>query len=237
MIGDNKLQRLDKILSNAGVASRKELKGMIRAGRVKVNGMTVKNPEEKFDEKTVQLTVDGTDIRKNQMVVLMLHKPAGYVTSTSDPRDKTVMELIGEEYRKLDVKPVGRLDKETEGLLLFTNDGDLAHRIISPKKEIWKTYFARHEGTAQEEDVQAFWEGLTLKDGTKCLPGELIPKGEGESVIRICEGKYHQVRRMMASRGMPVLYLKRTAEGDLTLGDLPLGSFRELTAQEISHIL
>ena len=237
MIGDNKLQRLDKILSNAGVASRKELKGMIRAGRIKVNGMTVKNPEEKFDELTVQLTVDGVDVRKNQTVVLMLHKPAGYVTSTADPRDRTVMELISKEYRKLGVKPVGRLDKETEGLLLFTNDGDLAHRIISPKKEIWKTYFAKHEGTAREEDIHAFREGLILQDGTKCLPGELIPQGKGESLIRICEGKYHQVRRMMASRGMSVLYLKRTAEGNLTLGDLPLGAFRELTAQEISHIL
>lgn len=231
------MQRLDKILSEAGVASRKELKSIIRGGRVLVNGQVVKNPEEKFDEATAEIIFDGAPVRKNSVVVLMLHKPAGYVTSTDDPRDRTVMELIPESYRRLDVKPVGRLDKDTEGLLLFTNDGNLAHSLISPKKEVWKAYYAQHEGTATREDVEAFAEGIVLRDETKCLPAVLEPLGAGESVIRIREGKYHQVRRMMASRGMPITYLKRTEEGNLALGDLPLGQIRELSTEEIASLL
>ena len=164
----------------------------------------------------------------------MLNKPAGFVTATEDPVERTVMELLPPEYRHLDVKPVGRLDKATEGLLLFTNDGDLLHRLISPKKEVPKVYYARHEGTAGEDDVLAFAEGLTLRDGTVCLPAKLEPIGSGESLVTVCEGKYHQVRRMMASRSMTVLYLERREEGPLTLGDLSRGAVRELTEEEIS---
>ena len=143
------------------------------------------------------------------------------------------MELLPEQYRHFDLKPVGRLDKATEGLLLFTNDGDLLHRLISPKKEVPKIYYARHEGAATEEDVAAFAAGLILKDGTQCLPAKLEPLGAGESLVTVCEGKYHQVRRMMASRSMPVLYLERRQEGPLTLGDLPRGQIRLLTEAEI----
>ena len=131
---------------------------------------------------------------------------------------------------------MGRLDKATEGLLLFTNDGDLLHRLISPKKEVPKVYYARHEGTASEEDVAAFAAGLTLGDGSLCLPAKLEPLGAGESLITVCEGKYHQVRRMMASREMPVTYLERKQEGGLTLGDLPRGAVRELTEAEIREL-
>ena len=143
------------------------------------------------------------------------------------------MELLPLEYRHLDLKPVGRLDKATEGLLLFTNDGDLLHRLISPKKEVPKVYYARHEGTAGEDDVRAFAEGLTLRDGTVCLPAKLEPLEPGESLVTVCEGKYHQVRRMMASRSMTVTYLERREEGPLSLGELPRGSVRELTEEEI----
>jgi 16S rRNA pseudouridine516 synthase len=167
-------------------------------------------------------------------VVLMLNKPAGFVTATEDKNDRTVMELLPEGYRHLDVKPVGRLDKATEGLLLFTNDGDLLHRLISPKKEVPKVYYARHEGTATGEDIKAFAEGLALRDGTKCLPAKLEPVGPGESLITVCEGKYHQVRRMMASRSMHVEYLQRRQEGGLRLQDLPLGQCRELTDAELA---
>ena len=222
------MQRLDKMLSEAGVASRKELKNIIKAGRVTVDGAVVKIPEMKVDEQTADVRVDGQSIGRQRPVVLMLHKPAGFVTSTDDPRDRTVMELIPEEYRYLDPKPVGRLDKETEGLLLFTNDGQLAHRILSPKSRIWKRYYAEHEGCAGEEDVEAFAAGITLKDGDVCLPAKLIPQGEGKSLVEVCEGKYHQVRRMLASRGMPVTYLKRIAEGGLELGTLPMGEVREI---------
>ena len=227
------MQRLDKILSEAGVASRKELKTIIRAGRVSVNGSVIKDPEQKFDETAAEITVDGVSVRKKGTVLLMMHKPAGYVTSTDDPRDPTVMQLLPEEYLKLDVKPVGRLDKETEGLLLFTNDGDLAHRIISPKAGVWKTYYAEHVGRAENEDVEAFRRGIVLKDGTQCLPAELEPLGDGKSLIRVQEGKYHQVRRMMASRDMTVQYLKRTGEGNLTLGTLAKGEITEISPDQL----
>jgi 16S rRNA pseudouridine516 synthase len=146
------------------------------------------------------------------------------------------MELLPLEYRLQDVKPVGRLDKETEGLLLFTNDGNLLHRLISPKKEVPKVYYARHEGTADAQDIEAFSSGLTLRDGTVCLPAKLEPLGPGESLITVCEGKYHQVRRMMASRGMHVTYLERRREAGLDLNGLPRGEIRELTPEEVESL-
>ena len=228
------MQRLDKILSDAGIATRKELRQIIRAGRISVNGQIVLQPEQKFDETACDLLLDGVPIRKNAPVLLMLHKPAGYVTATEDARDPTVMELIPEEFRRLGVKPVGRLDKDTEGLLLFTNQGDLAHHILSPKHTVWKTYYAQHEGTAAQEDIEAFRAGIVLRGDEKCLPAELIPLGDGESRIRVREGKYHQVRRMMASRGMPVTYLRREAEGNLELGDLSPGQVREVDVKAFS---
>lgn len=227
------MQRLDKILSDAGVASRKELKTIIRSGRVKVNGAIVRLPEEKFDEKNVQILVDDIPVGAPESILLMLHKPAGYVTSTADPRDRTVMELIPKEYVRYDLKPVGRLDKETEGLLLFTNDGELAHRIISPKTELPKTYLAEHEGVATEEDIAAFRDGIVLKDGTQCRTAVLQILEKGKALIKVTEGKYHQVRRMMASRGMPVIYLKRVAEGGLVLGDLPLGECKKVPLEAV----
>ena len=229
--------RLDKLLSKAGVASRKELKAIIRAGRVTVDGVVIKVAETKVDEAAADVRVDGQPVGKQRTIVLMLHKPAGYVTSTEDPRDRTVMELIPQEYRYLDPKPVGRLDKDTEGLLLFTNDGQLAHKILSPKHRVWKLYYAEHEGEAGETDVAAFAEGITLKDGDRCLPAKLIPQGPGRSLVEVCEGKYHQVRRMLASRGMSVTYLKRIAEAGLELGDLPLGEVKEIDIGAVTAAL
>ena len=231
------MQRLDKILSDAGVASRKQLKAMIRAGRVTADGKCVSDEAAKFDENAVALTVDGEPVKKYRTVLLMMNKPAGLVTATEDPRQPTVMELVPEEYRKLGVAPVGRLDKDTEGLLLLTNDGDLAHRIISPKHGVWKTYYAEHEGQATQADVEAFTQGLTLADGLRCLPAKLQPQGEGRSLILVQEGKYHQVRRMMASRGMTVTYLKRMAEGGLALGNLPKGAVMETDIVETERKL
>ena len=230
------MQRLDKLLSEAGVASRKELKTIIRAGRVTVDGVVIKVPEAKVDEKAADVRVDGQPVGKQRTIILMLHKPAGYVTSTDDPRDRTVMELLPPEIRYLDPKPVGRLDKDTEGLLLFTNDGQLAHRILSPRHQIWKRYYAEHEGEADQADVEAFAAGIALKDGDQCLPAKLIPMGMGKSMVEVCEGKYHQVRRMLASRGKPVTYLKRISEAGLELGDLPLGEIREVDIGELSAI-
>ncbi|MGM9603262.1 MAG: pseudouridine synthase [Faecousia sp.] len=227
------MERLDKYLCDSGCGTRSAVKLLIKAKRVTVDGAAAKDPAMKIAPgQTVCL--DGEVLGGKRRVVVMLHKPAGYITATADPVEKTVMELLPEETRHLELKPIGRLDKETEGLLLFTNDGDLLHRLISPKKEVPKIYYARHEGNATGEDIAAFAAGLLLRDGTLCRPAVLKPLGAGESLITVCEGKYHQVRRMMASRGMPVSYLKRLQEGQISLGELPLGSTRELTEEEIA---
>ena len=230
------MERLDKFLCDSGIGTRSQVKQLLKTGTVTVDGIPERDPGRKVDPQKQEICYQGTPLGGKRRVVLMLHKPAGFVTATEDPRDKTVMELLPAQYRTMDVKPVGRLDKATEGLLLFTNDGDLLHRLISPKKEVPKVYYARHEGQAGQEDVRAFREGLTLRDGTQCLPAVLEPLGPGESLVTVCEGKYHQVRRMMASRGMTVLYLKRQQEGPLSLGDLPLGQVRELSSEEIAAL-
>ena len=228
------MQRLDKFLSDSKVASRSQLRQIIRAGRVQVGNTVVREPEYKVDEKTDEIFLDGVRVGGARRIVLMLNKPAGYVTSTSDPRDRTVMELLPPQYRGL--FPVGRLDKYTEGLLLLTNDGQLAHRLLSPRHGVEKCYYAEHEGTADASDVDAFRAGCVLRDGTRCLPAVLAPLGEGKSLVYVCEGKYHQVRRMLASRGKPVTYLRRLSEGGLQLGELPLGMTREVTDEEIKAL-
>lgn len=227
------MERLDKFLCDSGRGTRSQVKLLLKAGRVAVDGKPEKDGSRKLDPQTQVVTLDGERLGGKRMVVGMLNKPAGYITATEDENTPTVMELLPEDMKHLDLKPVGRLDKATEGLLLFTNDGDLLHRLISPKKEVPKVYYARHEGQAAREDVEAFAAGLTLRDGTVCRPAVLEPLGAGESLITVCEGKYHQVRRMMASRGMTVVYLERRREGALSLGDLPRGEFRELNGEEI----
>ena len=226
------MERLDKFLCDSGVGTRSQVKGILKAGRVTVDGLVERDNSRKIDPARQTVCLDGEVLGGKRRLVVMLNKPAGFVTATEDKTERTVMELLPPEIRAQDVKPVGRLDKATEGLLLFTNDGDLLHRLISPKKEVPKIYYARHEGTATAEDVAAFASGLTLGDGTVCLPANLEILGAGESLVTVCEGKYHQVRRMMASRGMPVTYLERRQEGGLTLGDLPRGQVRELSEQE-----
>ncbi|MBE6980087.1 MAG: rRNA pseudouridine synthase [Ruminococcaceae bacterium] len=230
------MERLDKFLCDSGVGTRSQVKAILKSGRVAVDGKTEKDSTRKIDPKTNAVTLDGEVLGGYRRIVVMMNKPAGFVTATEDKSERTVMELLPEEMRHLDLKPVGRLDKATEGLLLFTNDGDLLHRLISPRKEVSKVYYAKHEGTAEEADVSAFAEGITLRDGTRCLPAKLEPLGPGESLITVCEGKYHQVRRMMASRNMTVLYLERREEGPLTLGDLPRGQLRELSEAEIRSL-
>ena len=230
------MERLDKFLCDSGVGTRSQVKLILKSGRVAVDGKVEKDNSRKVDPATQTITLDGEVLGGKQRIVAMLNKPAGFVTATEDKTDRTVMELLPAELRRQDLKPIGRLDKATEGLLLFTNDGDLLHRLISPKKEVPKVYYARHEGEAGAEDVAAFAAGLTLRDGLNCLPAKLEPLGPGESLITVCEGKYHQVRRMMASRGMTVLYLERRQEGPLDLGDLPRGQVRELQDGEIAAL-
>ena len=230
------MERLDKFLCDSGAGTRSQVKLILKAGRVTVDGKVIKDNSCKVDPEKQEICLDGEVLGGKRRCVVMLNKPAGFVTATEDPVERTVMELLPADMKHLDLKPVGRLDKATEGLLLFTNDGDLLHRLISPKKEVPKIYYARHEGTATAEDVAAFAAGLTLRDGTVCLSAKLEPLGAGESLVTVCEGKYHQVRRMMASRNMTVLYLERRQEGNLTLGVLPRGQVRELTEEEIANL-
>ena len=230
------MERLDKFLCDCGVGTRSQVKAILKSGAVTVDGVAERDNSRKVDPQIQVICYQGESLGKTGRVVVMLNKPAGFVTATEDARERTVMELLPAQYRHLELKPIGRLDKATEGLLLFTNDGDLLHRLISPKKEVPKVYYARHEGSATQEDVAAFREGLILADGTKCLPAELEPVGTGESLVTVCEGKYHQVRRMMASRGMHVVYLERRREGNLTLGDLPRGQVRQLSDGEIAEL-
>ena len=230
------MERLDKFLTDSGIGTRSQVKAILKAGRITVDGKTEKDNSRKIDPAVQVVCLDGEVLGGKRRLVLMLNKPQGFVTATEDKNDRTVMELLPPEYAHLELKPVGRLDKATEGLLLFTNDGSLLHRLISPKKEVPKVYYARHEGVAEAEDVEAFAAGLTLRDGLVCLPAKLEPLGAGESLITVCEGKYHQVRRMMASRNMTVTYLERRQEGGLTLGELPRGAVRELTDKEVEEM-
>ena len=192
---------------------------------------------QKADPDSDRITVDGKPLsREGEKRYLMLNKPRGYVCTLSDEKGRpTVAELVrgcGER-----VYPVGRLDLDSEGLLLLTNDGDLAHRILSPRHGVWKRYYAEHEGRTGPEDVRAFEQGLVLADGLHCLPAKLTPLSDGRSIVCVQEGKYHQVRRMLASRGCPVTYLRREAEGGLTLGSLPLGQTKELDIVEAEGLL
>ncbi len=230
------MERLDKFLTEAGVGTRSQVKQILKTGRVAVDGKAIKDGSSKIDPSVQTVTLDGDMLCGKRRMVVMLNKPEGYVTATEDPRDPTVMELLPERWKHQQLRPVGRLDKATEGLLLFTNDGELLHRLISPKKGVEKVYYARHEGNATQADVKAFAEGLTLRDGTVCLSAKLTPIGPGESMIAVCEGKYHQVRRMMASRQMTVLYLERRQEGGLTLNGLDRGCSRELTEAEVMKL-
>ena len=230
------MERLDKFLCDCGVGTRSQVKAILKSGVVTVDGVPERDNSRKIDPETQIICLRGERLGKTGRVVVMLNKPEGFVTATEDAKERTVMELLPKEMAHLDLKPVGRVDKATVGLLLFTNDGDLLHKLISPKKEVPKIYYAKHEGTATEADVAAFREGLNLADGTKCLSAKLEPLGAGESLITVCEGKYHQVRRMMASRGMHVLFLERRQEGFLTLGDLPRGQVRMLTEAELERL-
>ena len=231
------MERLDKFLCDCGVGTRSQVKAILKSGAVTVDGKPERDAGRKIDPNIQQICLNGEGLTKPGRAVVMLNKPAGFVTATQDAVERTVMELLPRSMGHWDLKPVGRLDKATEGLLLFTNDGELLHKLITPKKEVPKIYYARHEGTATAQDVEAFRRGLVLADGTQCLPAVLEPIGPGESLVTVCEGKYHQVRRMMASRGMPVVYLERRQEGGLTLGDLPRGAVRQLTDEEVDKLL
>lgn len=228
------MERLDKVIANRGAASRREVKTLVRQGRVLVDGIPAAAADMKVDAAAAVITVDGVALESERHVYLLLHKPAGVLTATEDKRQPTVLDLIPQEMRRRDLAPVGRLDKDTEGLLLLTDDGELTHRLLSPKYHVDKVYYARVEGVPDAADAAAFAEGLLLGDGLQCLPTKLEPLGGGECLVTLREGKFHQVKRMLASRGKPVLYLKRLAMGPLRLEpELAMGQCRFLTPEEL----
>ena len=227
--------RLDKYLSDAGVCSRSDARKLIRAGRVTVDGAAVTRPEAKIDTDA-QVAADGVPVVWAQERYYMLYKPAGVITATEDAQQETVLDLFPAELRK-GLAPAGRLDKDTTGLLLLSTDGDWIHRIISPKKLVPKVYLAGTEGTPTEEDVRRLAEGITLGDGTKCLPARLEILSEGQCRVTVFEGKYHLVRRMLAACGKPVLTLHRASIGALSLcKSLKPGDFRPLSEAEIQAV-
>lgn len=199
-----------------------------------VNGALVCEPEGRVEPEGLLLTVQGEPVFWKQYRYLMLNKPMGVLTATEDHRQKTVLDLLPNELRRQGVAPVGRLDKDTEGLLLLTNDGGLAHRLLSPRYHIKKCYFVGIDGIVDQQDMEAFQAGLVLGDGTQCLPAELEPLEPGQCLVILREGKYHQVKRMLAACGKPVKALKRISMGPLQLDDaLEAGHWRELTEAEI----
>lgn len=229
--------RLDKFLSEQGLASRKELREIIRGGRVCVDGAAVTAPDAKIDPELSSVTLDGAPVSASRYHTIMLDKPLGVVTATEDAREKTVLDLLPPELRRMGLFPVGRLDKDTSGLLILTNDGDLAHRVISPKSAVEKCYYAKVEGELLEEDREAFAAGIILRDGTRCLPAKLEILEPDRCFVRVMEGKYHQVRRMLASRGKPVLELRRISIGGLTLdGSLGPGGWKELRDEDLCSL-
>ncbi|MBQ9393462.1 MAG: rRNA pseudouridine synthase [Oscillospiraceae bacterium] len=230
------MERLDKLLSSTGRWSRREAKELVRQGRVTVNGAQILSAEEKIDPGAT-VAVDGETLSLTAFAYVMLHKPAGVVSATEDGRDKTVLELLPPEYRKRGLAPVGRLDKDTEGLLLLTDDGALSHRLTSPRSHVEKVYYARVEGVLTREDAAAFAAGMTLSDGLRCLPAGLELLSPDECLVTLREGKFHQIKRMLAQRGKPVRYLKRLSMGPLQL-DVSLlpGQYRLLTPAEVEML-
>ena len=230
------MERLDKIISEAGLCSRRDCERLARRGLITVDGLVVKNASEKVSD-TAMIEIDGEPVVRHREVVCIMNKPAGFVTSTEDDLNRTVMELLPEEMLRQKVVPAGRLDKDTEGLLVFTNNGELLHKLISPKYEVPKVYYVEHEGDVTDSIIRKASDGVVLKDGTVCKSAVIERLGEGKSTICIREGMYHQVKRMYAALGLHVNYLRRIQIGGVKLGDLEVSKVRELIAQETEALL
>lgn len=233
-----KKERLDKVLANMGYGSRKDVKKFIKDGKVKVNNSIICDNEFKVNPYEDKIFFGDEEILYREYIYLMMNKPQGLVSSTDDPRTRTVIDLLEEEYLIYKPFPVGRLDKDTEGLLMISNDGKLAHELLSPKKGVNKKYYVEVDGYVEDKYIEVFKEGVTLEDGYKTLPADLeIINGNivSKVYLTIQEGKFHQVKRMFESIGMKVLFLKRISMGPLVLDQsLEPGTYRELTETEIS---
>lgn len=233
-------QRLDKVLASTGKWTRREAKELIRQRQVLADGVLVRSAEEKVDPEAARITVSGEALVYRKYTWVMLNKPAGYLSATEDGRGATVLDLLPEELRRQGLFPVGRLDKDTEGLLLLTNEGGLAHELLSPRRHVDKVYYARTAGRLTEADSRAFEAGMVLDGGLTCLPAglEIITAGEeSEAYVTLREGKFHQVKRMLAHLGKPVLYLERVRMGPLVMDrELSRGAFRFLTENELEKL-
>ncbi|MGP4062639.1 pseudouridine synthase [Halobacillus sp. H74] len=232
--------RIDKMLANMGYGTRKEVKGLLKGGNVRVNGQPEKSAKAHVNPENDQVTVMGEEVEYREYIYLMLNKPGDLISATEDAHETTVIDILQPEDQVFDPFPVGRLDKDTEGLLLITNDGQLNHRLTSPKKDVGKTYFALIEGKVTAEDVEKFNAGVTLDDGYQTKPGHLeilLSDEVSEIELTITEGKFHQVKRMFEAVDKTVTYLKRTKVGKLELDEeLDLGEYRELTEEEIGYL-
>lgn len=234
------MERLDKLIANSGTLSRKEVHRLIKSGAVKVNGITTKDRGFCVDPENVSVTVNGEEFLLRKYVYIMLNKPEGVVSAARDDREKTVIDLVPEEYRKKNLFPAGRLDRNTTGFVLITDDGDFAHNILSPRNHVEKTYEARLAAPIDSAALCKVAEGITLGDGTECLPAKVrvIEDGENPLIeIKICEGKYHQIKRMFAAAGNSVIELKRVKIGELALDEnLKAGECRILSDEDVKLI-
>ena len=232
--------RIDKFLSNMGFGSRKEVKVLLKSKAVEVNGEIIRDPKVHVDEHADQVLVGGEAVAYTEFIYLLMNKPQDVISATEDKYDQTVIDLLAEEDQHFEPFPVGRLDKDTEGFLLLTNDGKLAHELLSPKKHVDKTYYALIEGRVTDEDTEAFKKGVALDDGYVTKPASLniLESGPISKIeLTITEGKFHQVKRMFESAGKRVVYLKRLSMGPLNLDpELALGEYRHLTEEELSSL-
>ncbi|GIM30530.1 pseudouridine synthase [Clostridium polyendosporum] len=236
------MERLDKVLSNLGYGSRKEIKAMVKKGIVQVDGKIVKDNGMQLEPEKVKILVNGEEVVYRKNIYLMMNKPAGVVSATVDNYDETVIDLLYPEHQVFDPFPVGRLDKDTVGLLLITNDGELNHKLISPKWHVDKVYYAEIDKSVDEKDVKAFEAGVLLDDGYKCMSAklEILEATEDGSKVYVTvqEGKYHQVKRMFEAQGKKVVYLRRIRFGKLDLDEsLQEGEYRELTEEELGMLI
>jgi 16S rRNA pseudouridine516 synthase len=233
------MMRLDKLLANMGFGSRKDVKQLVKSKRVVVNDIVAKDSGMNVDPNRDIVLLDGEKVEYKPFVYLMMNKPPGVISATEDKYDQTVIDLLAPEFSHYNPFPVGRLDKDTEGLLLLTNDGQLAHQLLSPKKDVIKTYYAKILGRVTEEDVVAFSKGVILEDGYQTKPAVLtvLTRGDiSEIEVNITEGKFHQVKRMFEAIDKKVLYLKRLRMGELALDEnLALGEYRELNVEELTY--
>lgn len=231
------MERLDKILAAQGAGSRREVQKLIRGGAVSVDGETVYNPGARLEPENCGIKVRGQAVSFRKHLYIMMNKPAGVVSAVRDKDCKTVIDILPDTLKRRGLFPAGRLDKDAQGLLIITDDGGFAHEMLSPKKHIAKRYYAELDGEADGRTAERFAQGIEFKDGTKCLPAKLEIAGKNSAYVQICEGKFHQVKKMFAVCGLKVTFLKRISIGGLVLDSkLPIGSSRELTNNEKSAI-